>query len=356
LTNIEAARRLGCPEGTVATRLLRARHRLRHRLAKHGLGVGAGLAALSATSNVSSAALPALLLVSTVRIAAAFQAGGSAAVPATVATLTKGVGKAMFMMKLRCVLATVALIGALVSGTAIWALGAQGPGPEGPLPKAVQSPPPLVTTQPIPRDAPRPNGSRRRKGKHARRIAHRQLCRPRPEPAHRPARRRGRRALAQERGAPLAGQGASRLARTMPAQRLNRRQRCWARHYVPIQRCKGSAPRHVSGWHARPGAVQWPAHEITHTVLADYFRAPVPRWADEGAAMLAEDAEEQQRHQALLRGFIDQPDRLIPLTRLLPMKDFPKDVMALYVQGHSLTRFLIEQKDRKTFLAFVKQG
>src|SRR5258708_30862692 len=97
-------------------------------------------------------------------------------------------------------------------------------------------------------------------------------------------------------------------------------------------------------------------HEITHTVLADYFRVPVPRWADEGAAMLAEDAEEQQRHQALLRGFIDQPDRLIPLTRLLPMKDYPKDVMALYVQGHSLTRFLIDRKDRKTFLAFVKQG
>ena len=30
-------------------------------------------------------------------------------------------------------------------------------------------------------------------------------------------------------------------------------------------------------------------HEVTHTVLAHYFREPVPRWADEGAACLSED-------------------------------------------------------------------
>jgi hypothetical protein len=97
-------------------------------------------------------------------------------------------------------------------------------------------------------------------------------------------------------------------------------------------------------------------HEITHTILADHFRAPVPRWADERAATLAEDAEGQQRHQALMRGFLGKRDRLSPLTRLLTTRDYPRDLGALYAQGHSLTRFLVERKDRTTFLAFVKQG
>ena len=30
--------------------------------------------------------------------------------------------------------------------------------------------------------------------------------------------------------------------------------------------------------------------------------------------------------------------------------------MALYAQGYSVTKFLVEAKDRKTFLAFVSQG
>ena len=30
-------------------------------------------------------------------------------------------------------------------------------------------------------------------------------------------------------------------------------------------------------------------HEITHTVFAHYFKQPVPRWADEGGAVLSED-------------------------------------------------------------------
>ena len=30
-------------------------------------------------------------------------------------------------------------------------------------------------------------------------------------------------------------------------------------------------------------------HEVTHTVFAYYFKQPVPRWADEGGAVLSED-------------------------------------------------------------------
>ena len=50
-------------------------------------------------------------------------------------------------------------------------------------------------------------------------------------------------------------------------------------------------------------------HEITHAILADHFRGPIPRWADEGAALQAEDQEEQHRHQLLMRDFAD-PSRI----------------------------------------------
>src|SRR5262249_29222298 len=37
-------------------------------------------------------------------------------------------------------------------------------------------------------------------------------------------------------------------------------------------------------------------HEVTHTVFAFYFRRPVPRWADEGGAVLSEDEVELEKH------------------------------------------------------------
>jgi hypothetical protein len=97
-------------------------------------------------------------------------------------------------------------------------------------------------------------------------------------------------------------------------------------------------------------------HEVTHTVLADHFRAPLPRWADEGMAILAEDEEELRRHDQLARQIMTTPGRAIPLRRLFPMRDYPREVMALFAEGYSVTRFLVGRKDRKTFLAFVKQG
>src|SRR5438046_3116221 len=73
-----AARRLGCPLGTVATRLARARQRLRARLAKCGLTVSAGALATSLGQDAASATVPALLLNATVKAASAFAAGNLA--------------------------------------------------------------------------------------------------------------------------------------------------------------------------------------------------------------------------------------------------------------------------------------
>jgi hypothetical protein len=94
---------------------------------------------------------------------------------------------------------------------------------------------------------------------------------------------------------------------------------------------------------------------MTHPVLAHFFGEPIPRWADEGAAVLSQDEEERQRYEKLVRQILKE-GREFALRRLLDMKQFPTDAATLFAQGYSLTRFLVEQKDRATFLKFVKYG
>ena len=57
LQHQEVARRLGCPVGTVESRLSRARERLRSRLARRGLAPTAGMLAWALTPSEGSAAL-----------------------------------------------------------------------------------------------------------------------------------------------------------------------------------------------------------------------------------------------------------------------------------------------------------
>jgi hypothetical protein len=97
-------------------------------------------------------------------------------------------------------------------------------------------------------------------------------------------------------------------------------------------------------------------HEVTHTILAYHFRRPMPRWADEGAAVLSEGERAWRRHEQALRKVLDTPGRAIPLRQLLTMGDYPPDIMALYAQGFGVTRFLVQARDRATFLAFLREG
>jgi len=96
-------------------------------------------------------------------------------------------------------------------------------------------------------------------------------------------------------------------------------------------------------------------HEINHTIFACYFRRPLPRWADEGAASLIEHGSERMR----LRKIHDQvmgTTRKIPLRTLLEMKNYPQgnqEVLALYAEGHSLADFLIQRSDKRTYLKFL---
>ena len=99
-------------------------------------------------------------------------------------------------------------------------------------------------------------------------------------------------------------------------------------------------------------------HEINHTVFACYFRRPLPRWADEGAASLIEHDSERMR----LRKLHDQvmgTNRKIPLRKLLEMKEYPSDqqqVLTLYAEGHSLADYLIGKSDKATYLKFINHA
>jgi polysaccharide biosynthesis/export protein len=117
LTQEEAAAQLGCPLGTVRSRLARARSRLHRRLTRRGLAPLAGLvaAALDAPS-VDAARLsvvPNPLIRSTVKASAQILAAGALneVASTSVALLTQSVLRRMLMMKLGAVAVSLALVG-----------------------------------------------------------------------------------------------------------------------------------------------------------------------------------------------------------------------------------------------------
>jgi RNA polymerase sigma-70 factor (ECF subfamily) len=123
MTTEEVARQLGCPKGTVLSRLARGRDRLRHRLARRGVTLSAGLLAVVLADRAAAAAVPAALVVGTVKAAALTAAGRAAAgaIPATVAALTKGVLRAMFLSKLKVGAVGVLAVAVAAAGTVVWA-------------------------------------------------------------------------------------------------------------------------------------------------------------------------------------------------------------------------------------------
>lgn len=96
-------------------------------------------------------------------------------------------------------------------------------------------------------------------------------------------------------------------------------------------------------------------HEITHTVFAAFFGAPIPRWADEGASLLSEDGREHLRHDHIVDDLVRRQGNL-PLDRLFVIEEYPSDLMGFYGQGYSISRFLVEMGGRPRFLQFVRDG
>lgn len=96
-------------------------------------------------------------------------------------------------------------------------------------------------------------------------------------------------------------------------------------------------------------------HEVTHTIFAAFFGGPMPRWADEGASLLSEDAREKRRHDQIVANALARRSDF-PLSRLFAMDEYPADLMSFYGQGYSVAKFLIEIGGRPRFLQFVRDG
>jgi RNA polymerase sigma factor (sigma-70 family) len=336
LTYAEAARRLRCPPGTVSARLARARARLRALLTKRGVVPAAGAIAAALAPDSLAATVPVAL-----RNAAVHYAAGAAIIPAGVLTLTKGVGHAMILDKIK-LLAAVVMLG--TASTGAWFYG----------PAAAQSPikvPAAPLDQPVAREDPKPVGETSRF-----QTANFDVTAPTAEIA-----RQVGEAAERERKA----QAMLWLGEAMPP---------WPKR-CPLTvkpTTGGSAGATKFNFDFRgnyevlsmefEGDLQRILrsvlpHEMTHTVFAHHFRYPVPRWADEGAAVAAESEDEHRHHDRLIRQYLDQ-QKALPLRRLFQLKDYggSPDAMLVFTQGYSVTRYLLAAGDRPTFLRFIKLG
>jgi hypothetical protein len=98
-------------------------------------------------------------------------------------------------------------------------------------------------------------------------------------------------------------------------------------------------------------------HEITHVVLADIFPTQqIPRWADEGMAVLSEPASEQDLRALDLAKPLATGE-LFKLSDLMAM-DYPNGRYwsLYYAQSVSLTRYLVEQGTPAQFVQFVRSA
>jgi len=112
LSRKEAARLLGLAEGTLSSRLARARRILASKLARYGLSISGGALATALSAKAGSA-VPVTLTCSTVRAALLVAGGQWAGVSTPVAILMQGVIKAMFLKKLKIAVAFILVAVAL---------------------------------------------------------------------------------------------------------------------------------------------------------------------------------------------------------------------------------------------------
>jgi RND family efflux transporter MFP subunit len=115
-TNEEAARQLGCPTGTVFSRLSKGRALLRTRLVRRGLALSAAGLATLLTQNAAAAGPVPALLAATLKAGMSAAAGRAAAVSSHVASLTEGVLKAMFIKKIKFAVGLFVVLAFLVAG------------------------------------------------------------------------------------------------------------------------------------------------------------------------------------------------------------------------------------------------
>jgi hypothetical protein len=99
-------------------------------------------------------------------------------------------------------------------------------------------------------------------------------------------------------------------------------------------------------------------HEATHVVLAGRFDGKqVPRWADEGIAVLTEPPNRVDRYLRNLSRH-DQDHLLFGVGQLMRLNEYPdaRQVDPFYTQSVSLVDFLSKEKGPQEFTAFLRDG
>jgi RNA polymerase sigma factor (sigma-70 family) len=117
-TRKEAAAQLGCPEGTVASRLARARAQLAKRLTQRGVALSAAVLAGQESLNLASAGVPETMIVSTSKAAILYATGKvvSGVVSTQVAALAAGVIQTMMLAKLKTITLVALTLGLVTVG------------------------------------------------------------------------------------------------------------------------------------------------------------------------------------------------------------------------------------------------
>jgi RND family efflux transporter MFP subunit len=128
----EAAAQLGCPRGTVASRLARARERLRVRLSRRGVALPAGATVLALGDEASRAAAPDGLIRS---VLMNLHATGHAAA-GTAVVVANQVVRAMFLRKLVVTTTALTLMAGVLLAGSTWAMHAVAQGQDPPRPVA----------------------------------------------------------------------------------------------------------------------------------------------------------------------------------------------------------------------------
>jgi hypothetical protein len=118
MTHELAAAELGCPVGTVRSRLARGRARLLRRVTRRGLTLSATVLISALESNAHAAAIPPSVRITLIKLATGRGAGtaatvGGLGISGSVATLLKGVLSVMNIKKLALMAAGLTALGAL---------------------------------------------------------------------------------------------------------------------------------------------------------------------------------------------------------------------------------------------------
>jgi RNA polymerase sigma factor (sigma-70 family) len=119
-TRKEVARQLKLNEGTLSSRLARARRMLATRLSRYGFALSGGALAVSLAEGTASAKVPVSLVWTTAKAATLVAAGQYVGVSISAVGLMKGAMKTMFLAKLKTVIGTGIVAVALGVGGLIY--------------------------------------------------------------------------------------------------------------------------------------------------------------------------------------------------------------------------------------------